>query len=343
MRLACLLLIAACGTNDAPRDVVGPFTGDVHTYYVDSFVFPQTSIDARNLGDDLNGDKTVDNQLGATTAGLANFGNDLTTHTADMIASGVLRSTFEIHADDRMDDATVGVRYLGAPGADAVEVGGTLIAGTFVSNRTATAQHLGKATVHLPILEDIDPMVFDLQYMELDLAPDGSGGYNVRVRGLVGPEILQVGATAVATMIAANPPDHDGLVQILDPDHTGKLDALSLADNPSMKALLASDTSRDRVDYVTFGFGLHLSPNAPSSTPADLCHDRVQDANETDVDCGGSCLACAGGATCGSAADCQSQQCAGGMCLAATCHDGVRDGLESDVDCGGWECPACVR
>jgi hypothetical protein len=40
-------------------------------------------------------------------------------------------------------------------------------------------------------------------------------------------------------------------------------------------------------------------------------------------------------------ADCQSQSCAAGVCVAPTCTDGIRDGFESDVDCGG-PCGGCA-
>jgi hypothetical protein len=225
-------------------------------------------------------------------------------------------------------------------GATAVEVGGSLAGGAFVSNRTATAQHLGTAMLHLPIFEDVDPVVFELDDMELDLAPDGSGGYIARVRGLAGTQVLHIAATALAQMIAADPADHIGLVELLDNARTGKLDADSLAQVPIMQSLLQPDITRDGTAYLSVAFALHLSPTPPSDTPADPCHDRVQDAGESGIDCGGTCLACAGGQTCGSAADCQSQQCAG-TCAAVSCSDGVRDGLETRVDCGGWECAPC--
>jgi alpha-tubulin suppressor-like RCC1 family protein len=48
------------------------------------------------------------------------------------------------------------------------------------------------------------------------------------------------------------------------------------------------------------------------------CTDGVKNGTETDVDCGGSCPACAVG---------PGQE--------ATCTDGVKNGTETDVDCGG--------
>jgi hypothetical protein len=84
------------------------------------------------------------------------------------------------------------------------------------------------------------------------------------------------------------------------------------------------------------------------------CTDGAKDADETDIDCGGTC-----GATC---KDTPSPQkclvggdCISGVCKSATllcqpplCTDGVRNGNETDVDCGGAgfnghnPCPACA-
>jgi hypothetical protein len=62
--------------------------------------------------------------------------------------------------------------------------------------------------------------------------------------------------------------------------------------------------------------------------------------NETDVDCGGSCPACAINAHCSTGADCASTKCNAGVCVVDTCNDGIQDGMETDVDCGG-PCSSC--
>ena len=84
------------------------------------------------------------------------------------------------------------------------------------------------------------------------------------------------------------------------------------------------------------------------------CTDATTDADETDLDCGGSC-----GATCKDTApqqkclvngDCISGVCKSGthLCQPPTCADGVKNGNETDVDCGGSgfngapACPACA-
>lgn len=73
------------------------------------------------------------------------------------------------------------------------------------------------------------------------------------------------------------------------------------------------------------------------------CDDGIQNGTETGVDCGGSradCPRCSLGSACASDADCESQRCAGQVCI--SCADGARNGSESDVDCGGSD-PACAR
>ena len=44
------------------------------------------------------------------------------------------------------------------------------------------------------------------------------------------------------------------------------------------------------------------------------CSDGVRDGNETDIDCGGSCLDCGNGLACSVNGDCQSGQCLNGTC-----------------------------
>lgn len=74
------------------------------------------------------------------------------------------------------------------------------------------------------------------------------------------------------------------------------------------------------------------------------CADGVQNGNESDTDCGGSCpVACANGDTCAAAADCESGICSGGICTAnpGHCSNSLKDLDETDVDCGG-PCPGCA-
>jgi hypothetical protein len=69
------------------------------------------------------------------------------------------------------------------------------------------------------------------------------------------------------------------------------------------------------------------------------CNDSVQDGDETDVDCGGSCSPCANNLKCLLGSDCQSGSC--GLthtCTPASCSDGIQNQGETDIDCGGPVC-----
>jgi hypothetical protein len=75
------------------------------------------------------------------------------------------------------------------------------------------------------------------------------------------------------------------------------------------------------------------------------CNNGTKDPMETDVDCGGSCPACADGKDCEEGNDCESLVCESGgggsmTCQKPTCDDSKKNGLETAKDCGG-NCPAC--
>jgi hypothetical protein len=66
------------------------------------------------------------------------------------------------------------------------------------------------------------------------------------------------------------------------------------------------------------------------------CSNGVKDGNETDVDCGGSCAACANGRACLANADCQSARCVNGVCQAQT--GSVSASLSVSTDWGSGYC-----
>src|SRR6185436_17589841 len=73
------------------------------------------------------------------------------------------------------------------------------------------------------------------------------------------------------------------------------------------------------------------------------CNDGVQNGDETDVNCGGSCAKCADNKVCLIASDCQSNVCTGTgtkHCATPTCSDTTKNGSETDTDCGGSCAPA---
>ena len=74
---------------------------------------------------------------------------------------------------------------------------------------------------------------------------------------------------------------------------------------------------------------------------AAVCNDFVQNGDETDVDCGGSCPdRCVAGQRCAIPGDCESGVCTANFCQTPRCDDSVQNGTETDVDCGG-SCPTC--
>ncbi len=112
----------------------------------------------------------------------------------------------------------------------------------------------------------------------------------------------------------------------------GELDSGQQEGGPVFDASL--DTTPDVVDDAQAGVA-----DADAGV-ASNCSDGVQNGNESDVDCGGSCAACAPGNKCQVATDCESWVCAAGVCAEPQCDDGVKNGSESDVDCGGG-CTPC--
>jgi hypothetical protein len=344
-------LFAACATQPADTDVVGPFTGPRTRFVVDSFKLPTNNTESRELGDDLNGDRSVDNQLGMVIGALASEGN-VTTGTASMIASGVLASSVEIQADDLTTDPSVAVTYFGADGAPAKAVGGAIVDGRFVSNLTRTTHISAEAELHLAVLDAADPVVLHARAIEITLTPDGRGGYDGLFRGVCDPsETNDAAAKGIIAMLDAKPRDHVAFAALVDSNADGTITIAEVEHNDFISALLAPDlkmfdgdelapdsTSTDEADSLSIGFGFHLAP-CPSGScitapPADRCNDRVIDGDETDVDCGGSCGTCGAGAACAIASDCESGACDAGRCRAPSCSDGRLDGFEVDLDCG---------
>lgn len=82
------------------------------------------------------------------------------------------------------------------------------------------------------------------------------------------------------------------------------------------------------------------------------CENGLQEAGETDVDCGGSdCQACADYQRCAENVDCASGYCAFApnrntlyqYCFPAHCNNHVKDEDESGQDCGGPSCVPCDK
>ncbi len=276
--------------------------GPSHSRSSTGFTFRPTAR-RRSLGDDLDGDGVIDNELGMVMGTLTTFG-DRTTGTASMIASGALASTVLIQAEDLTTDDAVAVTYLGADGAPAKAVGGTFAAGRFVSNRTRDSHESAEAEVHLAVLDAADPTILHVRAVEITLTPDGRGGYDGLFRGVADPaEATDAAATGVQQMLTASPHDHAGFASAMDRDADGTVTIPEIESAPIFVSLLAPDLKmfvgtelspqpKSSVpDSLSLGFGFHLSPcpagSCVTTAPADRCNDRVLDGDETDIDCGG--------------------------------------------------------
>jgi hypothetical protein len=277
----------------------------------------------------------------------ANLANDdnLTSYATSMAAVGLLPSTIEIQADSLDNDDSVGVSYIGRPGDTAIPAGGRIAGGNFRSNRTATTAHPAEGALVLPVFVDADPTGFVLLDAEIDLTRD-STGYTGVVRGEVDAQAaLLAASTSLLQMVTSNPHDHPVLGAIFDQDHDGVVTLQEIMTSPLVVDLLAPDLKA--TGTVSIGFGFHISPcptgACEPATIADACHDRIEDGDETDIDCGGSsCRACAFPASCVVASDCNSGTCDSGTCRAPTCSDEAIDGFETGVDCGTQDCGHCA-
>jgi hypothetical protein len=336
--LALLPLVAGCAADSNSTDVVGPFIGTTHRFVIDSYTLPTSSAQVTALGDDLNGDGTIDNQVGALFSTLAT-GKDLAANPLAMRA--VLPTTFVIQADDLANDDHVGVSYIGHPGDTALAVGGTFTGGVFTSNRS-TSDHTAEGALVLPVFADADPTTFALDHGEIDLTPDATG-YVATLRGTVDlGDTLHVAAIGLAQMVMNNPKDHWELGTLFDANGDGRLAVSEVESAPFLKSLLAPDLNNSQ---LSMGFSVHLvacdEGDCISTPTTDTCHDRVLDGDETAIDCGGSCQPCGYDAACVVASDCQTGACDQQICRMPTCSDGIQDGLETGVDCGGDGCPLC--
>ncbi|CAF1196432.1 unnamed protein product [Adineta steineri] len=89
-------------------------------------------------------------------------------------------------------------------------------------------------------------------------------------------------------------------------------------------------------------YSRELSARGVSALTKDkTCFDGLMNGDETDIDCGGSCLTCDVGKNCSLAKDCNNGECINGICISATCNDTMKNNGETDVDCGGLNCSPC--
>jgi hypothetical protein len=268
----------------------------VKHYAVAALDLPQTTADATAFGVDLDGDGTVDNQLGVIFSALVST-HDATTHAADMIASGKLASTLDVG-----DDA----RYHGQGTDDSIV---------------------------LPIFADADPLVLPLEHVEISV--DGTtalirGGIPIaaaRTAAYAGVAQMMADNSAGHLPFArVLDTDHDGVITMDELANSSLLSAFLVADLHADQQLSVGfrvtlsespvtstpmDPCHDRVldgDEVAIDCG---GSCAPCPVAAPTCSDGVRDQFESGVDCGAACPPCGSGQPCAVSADCASGTCNG--------------------------------
>jgi hypothetical protein len=327
-------LLAAC-TDAAP---LPPIVGPVTRFVVDGIRFPTTYFDAKAFGSDLDGDGIPDDAIGDLTVALATQ-DDTTTDVPDLITDGVVSSSLDLTMGS---DGAVGLTYFGSDGDPGTL---TLLRASLAADGSIATDGLQKGSVPivLPVLADADPTQLVIDEAQLQLVPDGAG-FTVRVQGAADAAAFgNAAAAGLVQMIYANPRAHLILGASLDINHDGVVTPGEALVSPIVQTLAAPDLKIG----ISFGLELHVSPCVAGSCTtapiADHCHDRIRDADEVGVDCGGGCIACAAGVACTQGADCESGTCSDdGTCAAPSCSDGRLDGFETDVDCGGGQCAACT-
>src|SRR5256885_6957354 len=91
--------LVACTSSPPPQDITGPVDGPAVRYVVDGITIPTTTNQARDLGDDLDGDGVPENQLGNVIAALAGQ-TDVTHHVDDILAGGRIAMAVQVRRQD---------------------------------------------------------------------------------------------------------------------------------------------------------------------------------------------------------------------------------------------------
>jgi hypothetical protein len=257
MRLLVLLpILAACTASETEPT---PDHGAHLRLLVDDFVFPTTDEQATSFGSDLDGDNYPDNQIGELIADLmeqADIRDDASVRA--LIDSDQLASSLEIFAGSDDPDEIVGLQYFATPSD-----GGAVLRGSSSSGggfATLGGLQQGAMTLVLPALVDADPTPLELEWEQLQLAPSGSGAYEVRLQGLVDQALAQHAVcTNMLQMIANNPSGHAGIIQALDLNMDGTVTMTECLDSNAIASLLAANViGPDKIAYVSIGIAMHV-------------------------------------------------------------------------------------
>jgi hypothetical protein len=91
------ITLVACGGGD---DGQTPPSGPVHTYVSNDVTVPANNAQAREIGLDLNGDKTIDNQLGMVLGTLASQGFDVQGTIDEAVLTGSIILLIDFQTPD---------------------------------------------------------------------------------------------------------------------------------------------------------------------------------------------------------------------------------------------------
>lgn len=105
--LAIPASLVACGGGD---DGLTPPTGPHYGYVADTVVVPRNNSEAREIGLDLNGDKTIDNQLGMVLGTLAGQGFDIQTTLNEAVDSASIILLLDFQTPDFASTTGAGLR-----------------------------------------------------------------------------------------------------------------------------------------------------------------------------------------------------------------------------------------
>ena len=202
-----LSLLIACNTSP-PEDVVGPFTGETRRFVIDSVHVPPS--DRNDVADKIRTATEFPTTRSPQRTQIPRGWRSSRRTATTSIAAGWRAGTIEITADAFDSDPTVGVRFVGPNDERSDSVGATLEDGSLRSNRTRYTRSPVTVYVRLPIFADADPSLLRLDGVEVDLSPDGRGGFDAAIRRGASPteQAWQAATAGLTQMFESNPSEH---------------------------------------------------------------------------------------------------------------------------------------
>jgi hypothetical protein len=194
---------------DALIDAPMPPPGE-HRYVIDRESIPQNNNEARMLGLDLNGDGTVDNQLGMVLASVSSLGLSTQTTTDTAIDKGGMIVLADVHADDVTTGVATFTLYTGANPMPAACSGASdttcrhHLMGTATFDVPATSAHDTPlaGTIGGGVFTTTTPGTLHLPTIALSATPTALQLIGARVKltmftdGTIGPSIVAGGVPA---------------------------------------------------------------------------------------------------------------------------------------------------